>query len=164
MSKLLIFFWVNCSFALLFIKISNSLKFFLLKSYFMVHFLYILRKNEQFAHSLFYNPRCEGMAQVAQQKWVMWAYHSGHSQKMSDNERFTQVTHQKWANRSFFWVNHSFDHYSIICWQKTSNSLRKPKREFPTLVCIIRRSQALRCASYWLHAVLACAESDSSQC
>ena len=68
-------------------------------------------------------------------------------------EHITQVTHKKWANRSFFWVNH--------CWQKTSNSLRKPKREFPTLVCIIRRSQALWCASYWLHAVLACAESDS---
>ena len=61
--------------------------------------------------------------------WVMWANRSGRSPKMSDHERFAQVTHQKWVNRLFFRANRSFAHFS----QKTSNSLRKVMSEFPAL-------------------------------
>ena len=53
-----------------------------------------------FAHFLFFGERCEWIAQVAHQKWVMWANRSGHSPKMSDHERFAQVAHQKWATMS----------------------------------------------------------------
>ena len=120
------------------------------------------------------NEWCEQIAQVAHQKWAMWANHSGRLQKMSDvskslqsltkNERQRAIHsgHSPKVSESiFFWVNHSFDHYLIICWQKMSNLLRKSMSEFPTMVCIIRRSQALPCASYhslrgvWLLAVLA---------
>ena len=88
----------------------------------------------------------------------MWVNRSGHSQN-EQFEQITQVAHHKWATMidsltkneqiaCFFWANRSFDHYSLIFLQKTSNSLRKPMSKFPTLVSIIRRSQALRCASY----------------
>ena len=54
-------------------------------------------KNERIAHFLFFGERCEWIAQVAHQKWAMWANHSGRSQKMSNHERFTQVSQRKWA-------------------------------------------------------------------
>ena len=59
-------------------------------------------KNERFAHSLFFGEQCEWIAQVAHQKWAMWANRSGRSPKMSDHERFAQVAHQKWATMSEF--------------------------------------------------------------
>ena len=40
-----------------------------------------------------------------------WAIRSGRSPKMSDHEQIAQVAHQKWANCSFFWANHSFAHF-----------------------------------------------------
>ena len=49
-------------------------------------------KNVRFAHSLFFGERCERIAQVAHQKWAMWA---NRSPKISDHERFAQVAHQK---------------------------------------------------------------------
>ena len=76
-------------------------------------------------------------------KWTMWANHSGRSPKMSNDERFAQVSpkmsnherkaqvaHQKWANCSFFWGNHT---HSLIFSQKTSDSIRKLLSEFPAL-------------------------------
>ena len=63
---------------------------------FLYVFLYIFLKSKQFAHSLFIIERCERIAQVAHQKWAMWANRSGCSQKRS-----------KWANCSFFWANRS---------------------------------------------------------
>ena len=48
---------------------------------------------------LFYE-RCEWIAQVAHQKWAMWANRSCCSPKMSNHEQFSQVTHQKWATMS----------------------------------------------------------------
>ena len=41
--------------------------------------------------------QCEWIAQVAHQKWAMWANRSGRSPKMSDHERFAQVAQRKWA-------------------------------------------------------------------
>ena len=69
-------------------------------------------KNEWITHSLFFGERCEWIALVAQQKWVMWANRSGRSPKMSkpwaicsggseersDCEQIAQVAHQKCVN------------------------------------------------------------------
>ena len=63
-------------------------------------------KNERFAHSLLFNEQCERIAQVAHQKWA--------------NERIA---------RFFERIAHS-----LIFSQKTSDSLRKPKSEFPALL------------------------------
>ena len=46
-------------------KMSDSLKIFWTKIVFFVHFLYVKKKPERFAHSLFFNERCEQIAQVA---------------------------------------------------------------------------------------------------
>ena len=86
----------------------------------------------------------------------MWANHSGHSPKMSDvskslrlltkterpwaicshclpkisnYEQIAQVTHQKWANCSFFWGNHRFAHFfAKTQWfpQKTNEKIPSP--------------------------------------
>ena len=62
-----------------------------------------------------------------------WAICSGRSQKMTNHEQIAQVAHKKWVNeqiaRFFEWIAHS-----LIFSQKTSDSLRKLKSEFPTLV------------------------------
>ena len=55
---------------------------------------------ERFAHSLFFDEQCEQIAQVAHQKWAMWANRSGRSPKISHHERFAQVPQQKWATMS----------------------------------------------------------------
>ena len=44
-----------------------------------------------------FGEQCEWIAQVAHQKWAMWANRSGRSPKMSNHERFAQVTQRKWA-------------------------------------------------------------------
>ena len=52
-------------------------------------------------------------------------------------ERIAQAAHQKWATMSE-WVNCSFFEqitHSLIFGQKTSDSLGKPKSEFPALLC-----------------------------
>ena len=92
--------WANCSFFLSELLIRSfahkKLRFTqknLTKIVFFVGFL-----NEQFTHSLFFNEWCEWIAQVAHQKWAMWANCSSRSPKMSDHERLAQVAHQKWAN------------------------------------------------------------------
>ena len=64
-------------------------------SMFYIQFFYW--KNERIAHFLFFGERCEWIAQVAHQKWAMWANRSGCSPKMSDPERFAQVAQSKWA-------------------------------------------------------------------
>ena len=105
------------------------------KIIFLVRFLYI--KNERFAHSLFFNERCEQISQVPHQKWAMWAnrsgcssimsdvseslrsliknerpwaIRSGRSQKMSDHEPIAPGAHQEWANERIarIWANRSF--------------------------------------------------------
>ena len=38
----------------------------------------------------------------------LWSIRSDRSGQMRDCERFTQVAHDKWANRSFFWAKRSF--------------------------------------------------------
>ena len=48
--------------------------------------------------SLTKNKRCEGMAQVAHQKWAIC---SGCSQKMSNHERIAQVAHFFTKNERF---------------------------------------------------------------
>ena len=69
-----------------------------LKSYFLVCFINVfLFKIERFPQSLCFGKRCEQIAQVAHQKWAMWANRSGHSPKMSDHEQFAQVAQRKWA-------------------------------------------------------------------
>ena len=48
-----------------------------------------------------FGERCKWIAQVANQKWAMWANCSGCSTKMSDHERFAQVAHF-WAKNERF--------------------------------------------------------------
>ena len=76
------------------------------------------------------NERCERIAQVAHQKWAMWANRSGRSLKMSDYERFAQVAHQKWVNE---WLARFFEQIAhlLIFSQKTSHSLRKLMSKLP---------------------------------
>ena len=64
---------------------------------------FVSLKKQLFPHSLFFIKRYEWIAQVAYQKWAMWANRSGCSPNMSE-----------WANHSFFWANCSFAHYSLI--------------------------------------------------
>ena len=94
------FFWANHSFTLMLTKTSNLLKKFDLNhNYWYVYCSFKKKKfNERFAHSLFFNERCERIAQVAYQKWAMWVNRSGRSPKMSDHEQIAQVAHQKWVN------------------------------------------------------------------
>ena len=54
-------------------------------------------KNEWIAHFLFFGEGCEWIAQVAHQKWAMWANRLGRSPKMSDHERFALVAQRKWV-------------------------------------------------------------------
>ena len=75
-------------------------------------FLASFKKNEWFAHSLFFKERCKWIIQVAHDKRATvskllrsltkneqpWVICSDHSQKMSNLERITQVAHQKLAN------------------------------------------------------------------
>ena len=74
------------------------------------------------------NVRCEQIAQVAHQKWAMWANCSGRSEEMSDGDWIAQVAHQKWANEPI--AHRSFAHFR----QKTSDSHGKLMSEFPALV------------------------------
>ena len=88
------------------------------------------------------NERCERIAQVAHQKWAMWAIRSGHSPKMSNHEQIAQVAHQKWANERIACFFERITH-SLIFSQKTSNSLRKPMSEFPALQRTVQNCQVL---------------------
>ena len=102
-------------------QMSNSLKKFWLKKskiLFLVCFIlfFFCLKNERFAHSLILDDQCERIAQVAHQKWAMWAIRSGCSPKVSDHVWFAQVTHQKWANERIA----RFFSSSLIFLQKTS--------------------------------------------
>ena len=97
----------------LMIEVSNSLRLLLTNErmskllFFLANrsFALLLTKNEQFAHSLFFNDRCERIAQVA---------------------------HQKCANEQ---ITHFFEQiaYSLIFSQKMSDSLRKLMSKFPIL-------------------------------
>ena len=82
----------------------------------MFYIVFFCLKNERFAHSLILDDQCERIAQVAHQKWAMWAIRSGRSPKMSDHVWFAQVTHQKWANERIA----RFFSSSLIFLQKTS--------------------------------------------
>ena len=140
------FFWANHSFALSHTKKQVICSNFLwLKSYFLVRILFCF-KNERFAHSLFFNERCEQITLVAHQKWAMWADFSGHSPKMSNHERFAQVTHQNRAimreslrsltkneKMSELLIFLSENTHSLIFGQKTSDLLGNQLSEFPAL-------------------------------
>ena len=78
------------------------------------------------------NERCEQIAQVAHQKWAMWANCSGYSPKMSDLERIAQVAHQTWAKEQITHFIELIPHLLIFS-QKKSDSLRKQMSEFPAL-------------------------------
>ena len=100
-------------------RMSNLLKTIWLKLYFSVRFIYVFLYKKM-SHSFiptFINERRERIAQVAHQKSVMWANHSGCSPKMSESlVFFGRIVH------------------SLIFLQKTSDSLRKTMSEFPALV------------------------------
>ena len=92
------------------------------KILFLVCFIYnflnfFYWKNERIPHFLFFGERCEWIAQVAHQKWAMWANRSGCSPKMSE-----------WVNPSFFWVNRSFAHF----WAKNEQFARKTDEQIPS--------------------------------
>ena len=79
--------------------------------------------------SLISSERCERIAQVAHQKWAMWANCSGRSPKMSE-----------WVNHSFFWANRSFAHF----WaknerfaQKTDERIPSPEEDYSTSMTTI---------------------------
>ena len=82
--------------------------------------------------SFFYWANCSGHSP----KWEMWVNCSGCLPKLSE-----------WANRPFFWANCSFAQYSLIFSQKTSDSLRKPMSEFPTLTAQCYGSRSAYCKS-----------------
>ena len=63
----------------------------------MFYIRYFYFKNEQIAHSLFFDEQCEWIAQVPHKKWAMWANCSGPSPKISDHERFAHIAQRKWA-------------------------------------------------------------------
>ena len=109
--------WANERFAQKILAKKSKILFF---SMFYIRFFIL--KNERFAHSLFFNERCEQIAQVAHQKWAMWANRSGLSPKMK-NERMSElrIFLSELLIRSFFLP-------------KASSSLRKPMSEFPALV------------------------------
>ena len=56
-----------------------------------------MSKSLIFALFLFLGEWCEWIAHFAQIKWTIWANISGRSPKMSDQERFAQVSQRKWA-------------------------------------------------------------------
>ena len=58
---------------------------------------FLLSDMSKLLRSLTKNERCEQIAQVAHQKWAMWANCSGRSPKMSDHEQFTGIAQRKWA-------------------------------------------------------------------
>ena len=93
-------------------KMSDLLKFYWLKSYFVVRFLRAI-------HSFpFFNERCEQSAQFAHQKWAMWTNRSGRSSNEQIARFFEQMSD------------------ALIFSQKKSNLLRKIRKtiiEFPTM-------------------------------
>ena len=98
-------------------RMSGSLKIFWLKSYFWyVLYTFFYLKNKRFAHSLFFNEVCEGIAQVAHQKWVTM---SNSLRTMSESLR--SLTKNEQMSKS------------LIFSQKTSDLLRKLMSEFPAL-------------------------------
>ena len=101
---------------------------------FYIRFFYW--KNEQIAHFLFFGERCEWIAQVAHQKWAMWANPSGRSPKMRNHEWLAQVAQRKWAIMSeslrSLTKNERMSE-SLIFGQKNCDSLGKPMCEFPAL-------------------------------
>ena len=76
----------------------------------------------------FFNEQCEQIAQVAHQKWELWANCSGCSPKMS-----------KWANRLLSLVFfEGITHYSLIFLQKTSDLPRKPWENSQSCLCPLK--------------------------
>ena len=126
--KIACFFWANSSFALLLTKnewfaLKNMTK--------IVYFDTLFKKNEQFAHSLFFDEQCEQITQVTHQKWVMWANCSGGSPKMSDHE---WVAHQndQMSKSIVFRANRPFAHYfakNEQFTQKTDEQIPNPGEE-----------------------------------
>ena len=135
--------WASCSvfFGLLLFRSQKRVicqKILKLKSYFLVHFysffvsflknrairsfllFYVMSDVSQSLRSLTKNERYEWIAQVAHQKWA--------------NEQIDYVAHQKWANCSvyFYRITHLLIIRSFFS-QKTSDLLRKPMSEVPTL-------------------------------
>ena len=86
----------------------------------MFYLRFSLKSNEQY----------EQIALFAQQNWAIC---SGHSEEMSDVSKLLKFAHKKWANE---WIAHFYERiaYSLIFWQKTSDSLGNQMSEFPALV------------------------------
>ena len=122
---------VSASLRLLMIneRMSKLLKKIWLKLYFWYVFCTFKKKKSD---SLFFNERCERIAQFAHQKWAMWGNRLGRSPEMSDHERIALVAHQKWANERiarFFLANRSFTHFfakNELFAQKTNEQIPSP--------------------------------------
>ena len=108
------------------------------------------------SESLISSERWERLAQVAHQKWAMWAKSSGRSPKMSNHERFAHFTQRKWAivseSLSSLTKNECMNEllivfkqiaHSLIFGQKKSYSLGKPMSKFPALAATV--SKGLNC-------------------
>ena len=116
-------------------------------------------KNERIAHFLFFGERCEWIAQVAHQKWAMWANCSGRSPKMSHHkairshrseemstrERIAQVAHQKWENEwiaRFLRIAHS-----LIFGQK--RAIHSENRWANSQPCFLVQRLKKKCIAQW---------------
>ena len=84
------FFWANRPFALLVTTNEPFVQNFLTK----IIFFYTFLLNEWFAHSLFFNKRCERITQFAHQKWATMSNLLTKNEWMSESLVFS-------ANRSF---------------------------------------------------------------
>ena len=124
-------FWVNHSFfSFAHKKWATGQK----TSYFLYLFTVFLKFLKKAKDSLIPSELSEQIAQVAQDKWATvnnlltllrgnersWANRSLRSEGMSNHEQITQVTHQKWVNRLFFWAKNEW------FTQKTDECIHNP--------------------------------------
>ena len=80
----------------------------------------------------FLGEQCEQIAQVAHQKWAMWANHSGRSLTKNERcEQIAQVAHQKWANERIAFFKEQITHLFIFS-HKKGDSLRKTDELIPS--------------------------------
>ena len=136
--QIALFFWANCSFALLFTKNKWFAQQNLTKMFFWYIFCRFSEKSEWFANFLFFNEWCEQIVQVAHQKWVTM---SDSFRSLTKNEQIAGlgifslifwgnrwVFAKKWANQWFPLKNEWFAHFWWVTWAICSWSLIFGKR------------------------------------
>ena len=110
---------------------------------FYIRFIYkknLLKKWANRSFPLF----CEWIAQVDHQKWATMSDLLRSLRGNERCERISHLAHKKWANE---WIAHFFEWiaYSLIFWQKTSDSLGNQMSEFPALNVYIQYGYTVYC-------------------